>query len=80
MLVIVGAAVAVFVVVPLVLGLALGRARGRAQSHDPEAAALAELAELHSPTGTPFFASGDQVMELAEQIDELRRPPRRPEG
>jgi hypothetical protein len=72
--------VLVFLVLPLVLGLALGRARGRARSHDPDAAALAELAELRSPSGTPFFASGDQVLELAEQIDELRRPEAPPEG
>jgi hypothetical protein len=73
-LLIVLAAVVVFVVVPLVLALALGRARGRTRSHDPQAAVLAELAEVRSPSGTPFFASGDQALELAEQIDELRRP------
>jgi hypothetical protein len=72
--------VLVFLVLPLVLGLALGRARGRPRSHDPEAAKLAELAELRSPSGTPFFASGDQVLELAEQIDELRRLEAPPEG
>jgi hypothetical protein len=71
---IVAVAVVVFVVLPLVLALALGRARGRPRAHDPDAAVLAELAELRSPSGTPFFSSGDQVMELAEQIDELRRP------
>jgi hypothetical protein len=70
----------VFVFVPLVLGLALGRARGRPRSHDPEAAVLAELAEVRSPSGTPFFASGDQALELAEQLDELRRQPRGQNG
>jgi hypothetical protein len=71
--VLIATAVVVFVVVPLVLALALGRARGRARSRDPEAAAMAQLAEIRSPSGTPFFASGDKVVELAEQIDDLRR-------
>jgi hypothetical protein len=78
--VIAASAAVVFVFVPLVLGLALGRARGRPRSHDPEAAVLAELAEVRSPSGTPFFASGDQALELAEQLDELRRQPRGQNG
>jgi hypothetical protein len=78
--VIAASAAVVFVFVPLVLGLALGRARGRPRSHDPEAAVLAELAEVRSPSGTPFFASGDQALELAEQLDELRQLRRAQDG
>lgn len=69
----------VFVAVPLALALALGRARGRPRSRDPQARVMARLAEIQSPSGTSFFQSANDVVDLSEDIVDLRRPPDRPD-
>jgi hypothetical protein len=55
----------------LVFALALGRASRNVQHADERTLRLAQLNEVRSPSGKPFYPEQDSLWKLAEQLEDI---------
>ena len=68
---VIGGVLAGAIVLVLVFALALGRASRNVQHADERTIALAELKDLRSPSGKPFYPKENSLWELAEKLEDL---------
>jgi hypothetical protein len=55
----------------LVFALALGRASRNVQHADERTLRLAQLNDVRSPSGKPFYPEQDSLWKLAEQLEDI---------
>ena len=63
--------VAAALLLTAIFALALARASRNVGHLDDRAVALAQLKDVKSPSGKPFFPDDDSLWELAEEIDDV---------